>query len=243
MPAFVPAIHGSESPIVLALMSANAHRESRSLVRDAFGGNANARNVIAHDGRKADAHGDAMAQAACIMASLDAVALWRAGDDATHRAVRMLACRGLRAYVARTHGEDTTARYVPVDPFGRDANEAVSAAWMAMVHPRRAARRPAPTTGDALIAYLRSAIRRMVRPMERVASRYSAKNDPTTLARAADDAVAVAIAADTARAVRAAAERLPASERDAVADAMQGNRRLSEANQKALERARQNLPR
>lgn len=244
MPAYVPAVHGSESPVVLSLMSANAHRESRSLVRDAFGGDAAARNVLAIDGRKADAHGDAMAQAARIMAQPEAVALWRAGDEATHRAARMLACRGLRAYVARSLGEDTTARYVPVDPFGREANEAVSAAWCAMVHPRRAARRPAPTTGDALIAYLRSAIRRMVRPMERVTSRFNAKHDPDFIASAANAIVDMAIAAERLRAVRAAAERLPASERDAVVATIEGRdgAATGDGHRSGLKRARKNLP-
>lgn len=242
MPAFVPAVHGTESPVVLSLMSANAHRESRALVRDAFGGDAAARNVLAIDGRRADAHADAMAQAAIVMSAPDAVALWRAGDEATHRAARMLACRGLRAYAARTHGEDTTARYVPVDPFGRDASEAVSAAWMAMVHPRRAARRSPPTTGEALVAYLRASIRRMVRPMERVASRYSAKRDPIALARAADDAVAVAIANETAAAVRDAAERLAPSERTAVLATMEGrDGAASGAGRVAMHAARRKL--
>ena len=232
----------SDSATVRALRSADAHRESRSLVRDAFGGDSAARNVIAHDGRKADAHADAAAQAARIMSAPDAVALWRAGDDATHRAARMLACRGLRAYVVRTQGDDVTERYVPVDPWGKDVNEAVGAAWLAMVHPRRAARRPAPTTGEALVAYLRAAIRRMVRPMERVASRYSPQHDPAALARAADDAVAVAMAAETEAALRNAAERMPASERSAVLATIEGRNRADAAQTEALRRAKKSLP-
>lgn len=232
----------TDSATVRALRSADAHRESRALVRDAFGGDSAARNVIAHDNRRADAHGDAMAQAARIMSAPDAVALWRAGDEATHRAARLLACRGLRAYVVRAHGEDTTTRYVPVDPFARDASEAVSAAWLAMVHPRRAARRAAPATGEAIVAYLRASIRRMVRPMERVASRFNAKHDPVALARAADDAVAMAIAAETEAAVRNAAERLSPAERAAIVATIEGrDGAASGAGRVALHAARQKL--
>lgn len=241
MSSYVPAVHGTESPVVLSLMSANAHRESRAMVRDAFGGDANARSPVATDGKRAAVANDACAHALALLSLPDAVAHWRAGDDAVHRAARMLACRGLRALVVRVQGEDATSRYVPVDPFGRDANEAVSAAWMAMVHPTRAARRASPATGEELVRYLRAAVRRMIRPMERVASRFSAQNDPDAIAARAASVLATVAGIDEARSIGAAIERLPRAERDAVADAASGNLRPSPAGQKALERARQKI--
>ena len=83
-------------------------------------------------------------------------------DPATVNALRVLAVAGMHCVVSRANarGEVSTV-YRPVDPFGREASEAIGSLWWS--HTNASWRHGAPTTATGVVAYLRTIVGRMSR--------------------------------------------------------------------------------
>lgn len=85
-------------------------------------------------------------------------------DPATVNALRILAVAGMRCVVARANARGEVATtYRPVDPFGREVSEAIGSLWLADAS--ASWRHGAPTTATGVVAYLRTIVRRMSRPI------------------------------------------------------------------------------
>lgn len=85
-------------------------------------------------------------------------------DPATVGALRTLAVAGMRCVVSRANARgEVSTTYRPVDPFGREASEAIGSLWMA--NATQSWRRGAPTTASGAVAYLRTIVRRMSQPI------------------------------------------------------------------------------
>jgi hypothetical protein len=99
-------------------------------------------------------HGPAPCSGPAILAALD--------DPATVGALRVLAVAGMRCIVSRSNARgEVTTTYRPVDPFGREASEAIGSLWLA--NATQSWRHGAPRTLAGVVSYLRTVVRRMSR--------------------------------------------------------------------------------
>jgi hypothetical protein len=233
MVRFVPAVHSTDSAIVRAMREAqHAHRESPRRSVDTYrpssiGIGERSRETVL-GARAVAIRADAMRHARMVLGIVGpgeegpepsaASVFAMLADPATVGALRTLAVAGMRCVVSRSNarGEVSTV-YRPVDAFGREASEAIGSLWMA--NATQSWRHGAPTTATGIVAYLRTIVRRMSRPIAPRA-RKGGPAAPLPLVTAAD-VVAAGGLAELERAEKRAAmlgrvARLPSSQRDAV---------------------------
>lgn len=83
-------------------------------------------------------------------------------DPATVGALRVLAVAGMRCVVARANAKsEVSTTFRPVDPFGREASEAIGSLYWS--HANASWLHGAPTTASGCVAYLRTIVGRMSR--------------------------------------------------------------------------------
>ncbi len=233
MVRYVPAVHDTDSAIVRTMRAAqHAHRESPRRSVDTYRpssigiGERSRENVLG--ARSVAVRADAMRHARNVLGLVgpgeegpepSAASIFATlADPATVGALRTLAVAGMRCIVSRCNarGEVSTV-YRPVDPYGREASEAIGSLWLS--NARQSWRHGAPTTASGCIAYLRTIVGRQSRPLVPRA-RKGGPAAPLPLVTAAD-VVGAGGARELERAEERAAmlyrvARLPSSQRDAV---------------------------